>query len=203
MRVYRFYIIKDNERNGKKAYELYAVTKNKKFAKRFKQERDMKQFFPRHSKMDDEDYAEYINTRPSHVLGIHKLDTTSVDAQGNICIKQVEVLATEFENDIATNTDVFGAMMTDDYFKGIPKIGLFKENIQDALMLLEFKALSKIYRQMNQFNLSQPHKFVEEQEPVTYSLFDEEYEDFDYDIPDFLADQLGIFVANFHITFKN
>lgn len=211
MKVYRFYIIKENERNDKNSYELYAVTKNKKLAKRFKSERDMNQFFTRDTHMDEDEYAEYINTRLGNVLGIYKLDTNGVDASGNICTKQVEVLATDYEHDVSTNTDVLGTFLTDEFFKGVPKVTVFNEAIQDALLTLEFKCMLKLYKQMYVGGFGDPplyfdernlFQFPEEREPVTFDTeFD--YEDlYDYDTPDILSDQLGIFVANFYRTFK-
>lgn len=60
MKIYRFYIIPEED-NNRRDYELYAVTNHKEYAEEFEATRNMKKFIKRVTSEDKETYIQFAN----------------------------------------------------------------------------------------------------------------------------------------------
>lgn len=80
MKVYKFFKIPDIDEDDdidlERKYILYAITNNKDYAQRFKEDRNMKKFICKvHTDVDKEEYAEMCNADRGCVLGVYALTT--------------------------------------------------------------------------------------------------------------------------------
>lgn len=217
MKVYRFYFIEENTSNGKNSYELYALTNNKKLAKRFKEERDMKKFYVKETKMSKEEYAEVANNALQHILKVAKLSTAGVNENGMIISDKVEILLTEFEYDMCTAGDPFMEFSDPGFWNRAPSPSTVNKELKKAMDILDYTNFYKLCRDMYIAGCGDPPLldiedgdelfiFDDDNQPAPrfsrLELHDHELLDIDYDAPSVVPDQLGVFVANFHRTFK-
>lgn len=104
MKVYKFFKIpKDIDNDDidlERKYVLYAITNNKDYAKRFKQDRNMEKFIYKvHKNITQEEYAEMCNEERSAVLEYHTLETIfNKHTRSNIVKK--DVLMTYWEKQL-------------------------------------------------------------------------------------------------------
>lgn len=218
MKIYRFYQITKNEKNGENSYELYAITHKKKFAKRFQKERNMESFYTSKSSMSMEEYQEFLKVTNAygHELKIEYLITSDVDSNGMLCTRKVEVLITNYESDICINSDPFMEICSAEFWSGLIPYKYFNKSLINALKTLEFHNFYKMFRDMYLPGIGDPPLVEIDPDtglfifPEDRSALDElnsmpEYDediDVDYDAPEITPDQLGILVSNFHRTFK-
>ena len=202
-------MIGDNERNGRKSYELYAITSSKKFAKRFKSERDMTKFYVCDSKMDREEYSKFANDNMNNILAEYKLDTIGIDNNGLITNDSVSVLMTAYEQDVACNGEPMYLFSDPAFWNSVPYPTSFLPEIKKALQILEYNSFHKLFRYSfnpyDNFANSNGNYLFPEDRPAERIDLDKAHDediDVDYDAPNIMADQLAIFVSNFKRTFK-
>lgn len=182
MKVWRFYIIPEKD-NEKRRYDLYAITNNKEFAKKFKKERDMNKFVVRSTNETKESYAEFANNNLSYVLDYRTFITKTITENKKYTTTDVKILSTFYEQQCCdSNIQVMEALDTSEWRDAIP-YKVYKKKIEEALRVLEYVAHYKVY------TLEFSGRYVDPN-------------DDDYSAPDIWYDELGLFIKLFRHTFK-
>ena len=176
MKLYKIY--KTNEDHD---LFLYALTNEKNKFKEFKEMRNHDLFiFTDPVEVTRQEYADFANANRDNVLDYFKIATKGVD-DGVICIKYVEILATQEEfltlKDIDTGSEIGYLFETAD--TNISYI-CFNKKIRKALKLLQFDSFYKLFSRV----------------PVI-----DERED-DYEAPNFETDEFSVFATNYRTYFK-
>lgn len=163
-------------------YPLYAITCDKKLAKRFIRERNQDKFILR---MDDDvdksDYAEFANMNRSTVLDIYIIDTN--DEKGKAV--SVEVLMTMNEYQYVEETMSF-PLFDETWWYDMPTPILFNKSICKALRVLGYTQAYKLYVSTM---------------PGANLLLDLDDEDDDYSAPPWMLDELSYFINIFSDLF--
>lgn len=182
MKVWRFYL-KPDEKIGKRKYDLYATTGNKKHAKKFMKERNMDKFIVRCSDEDREDFIKFVNDNRSILLDYHTYDTRTLDEKNKYRAIEVEILSTDYESQCCDSDVVMTDILSDGDWEIAPPYNIFKNKIIDSLRTLEYVNSYKIYRMNYNDTVIDP-------------------DDDDYEAPNLWVDEFGIFLRTFGYTFK-
>lgn len=159
-------------------YPLYAITGDKKMAKRFQEERDMNKFIIRKSKVTREEFSEFALQNRQAVLSIQNL-LTSNDNNERPGHMNVQVLLTQMEYQICAEPNI---SITDEYWWNTVNIAdplLFNDNIKESLNNLDY---------INLFMLFNGN--------IDY------YDEKDYEPPNWNIDQLAYFILIYGNLFK-
>ena len=182
MRIWRFYL-KPEKNSERKKYELYAITNNKVYAKKFMEERDMNKFIHKTSKEPKEAYIEFANNNLSLVLGMHKYATKTINEKKEFNTTIIEVLSTEYEHQCCDSDTVMIDILDQGEWNYAPPYNIYKKKILKALYKLEYVSSYKVYR------LDFDNSFIDPK-------------DDDYSAPNIWIDEFGLFVRTFGGTFK-
>ena len=180
MRVWRFYF-KQERADNKNKYDLYAVTNNKKYAKKFMSERNMNLFIVKSSKVTKEEFLKFANDNRGALLDYYELVTKSIDNNHKYTHTKVKVLATEYEWQSCDSDTVLNDILIDNDWSGAISYKVYKDKIIKSLRVLEYVSSYKLYN-------------------YTSTLIDPV--DDDYSAPDMWVDELGTFLRIFGSTFK-
>ena len=182
MKVWKFYLIPEKD-NQNKRYDLYAITNNKKYAKRFKEERNMDMFIERCTDEDKSDYIKFINDNRHCALIIKELMTRDVYKNGYIGTKKVEVLLTIYEHENCDTENIVIDTMEDGMWNSAIPYRVYKKKLLNSLRLLDYVSNYKLYS-------------------LDFNNMVIDPEDDDYSAPDIYIDELGLFIRYFGRTFK-
>lgn len=181
-------------------YPLYAITNNKKYAKRFERERDMNQFLKVITDdVDKTEWEEYGNKNRNSVLEIAKLITRCIDKNGKespVKSMYVEVLITFWEK--STVSDDMNYTCDDDYFwRKQESPYLYKNKYVEAFRKLQY---IKYY---NLYNIPLTAISGDDEDNMSINTKFMSYEgDDDYDAPSCTIDELSQFISKYGSTFK-
>lgn len=98
--IYKFYKKsgdKSDDLKLKFKYPLYAITKDKKLAKKFMKSRDMNKFICRKHKISDEDYVKYINKHS--ILEIDEYEYYGIEDRVTKDWEKVKIVSTWSEKE--------------------------------------------------------------------------------------------------------
>ena len=199
MRIHKFYRkskYPNDEIKKKKSieerYVLYAITNQDELAKRFKKERNMKEFVYICDKgMDKEEYAAIANSERGSVLDLYELNTVTKGAPVSENASLVEVLMTYTEHQIISDYQ----LEIDDeelWLHCMMNPFVLTRKYIDALNILQYIPYYKIMVGLETREEGEPKMKRELQ-----LMLDEIYAD-DYDAPTLFIDQLAAFVCVFH-----
>lgn len=192
MKVWRYYKevegenLEDAYKSGfRKGYMLYALTNHKDRAEQFEKDRDMNQFVKCVSSEDKDDYIKLANDNMGAILDYYKYTTKTVLPNGFYGHPDVQVLSTFFEhqNSVDESNDNAFAFLDETFYHHIPAYTIYNKKLLNALKVLQY---TTVYKLMTQ-------------NPI---VLEAEGDDPDYSAPDFIADELAIFVRCFKSTFK-
>lgn len=147
MKVYKFFKIPSrHDRDNidiEQKYVLYAITNNKEFANRFKEERNMKKFIYKvHDGVSKEEYAEMCNEDRTAVLELYRLRTVLNNNHTLNNSEEREILMTYWEKQLI---DEPPSLLEDEaYWKDMPYPLLFKNKYVDVLNTLQYISLYKL-----------------------------------------------------------
>ena len=182
MKVWRFYIIPEKDSENKR-YDLYAITNNKEFAKKFKKERNMDKFIVRCTNESKESYAEFANKNLSCVLDYRAFITKTLTENKKQTSTEVKLLSTFYEQQCCDSSiQPIEAIDPSEWEAAIP-YKIYKKKIEEALRVLEYISHYKIYTQEFANRYIDPN-------------------DDDYSAPDIWYDEVGVFIRLFRHTFK-
>lgn len=182
MKVYEFFKIPDkddkDEIDLECKYVLYAITNNKEYAKRFKEDRNMDKFIYKvHEGIDKEEYAELCNNERGAVLGFYPLMTVFNDKHTRKNATEKKVLMTYWEKQL---TEELNTILDDEVFwNSMPYPLIFKSKY--VTMLNKFQYIS-YYKIMTCMYL--PDKLAEKLAKISD----------DYSSPNFTHDELSLFI---------
>lgn len=167
-------------------YPLYAVTCEKKLAKRFMMERDMDKFIVRtDDDAEKEEYSQFANMNRSTVLDIYKLETSNKDNE----VITVDVLMTFNEYQYVKET-MCVPLFDENWWYTMPNPNLFNKSIKKSLRKLGYIQAFKLYNSgTNEYGATR-----------TDFLLDEE--DDDFSAPPWMVDELSYFINIFSTLFK-
>ena len=177
MKVYLFYKDKSNDEI------LYAVTNNKKYAKKFMNERNMKNFRIEIEDMNKDEYASYCNSNEhrSAVLSTYKLATVKDGEHTSSNFYFKKVIMSYWEHQIID--DFSTSSFNETYeFIGMPIPIIFKDKYIRCLKFLEYNAHFILY--------ALPYLPNDVEHWVAEKLHVEE----DYSTVDIENDELAIFI---------
>lgn len=149
MTVWKIYIKKKyvddgikslNQFNAPKGSELYAFTNKKKYVEGFKAARDMKKFFIRKCKMDEDDFVEYAN---SDIRGkvLIKTYLQTRDPENPMKVINAKIIMTDIEYQTVEELELGDSIVGDSmWWRHIGCIGIFNNKILKA-----FKTLGILY----------------------------------------------------------
>jgi hypothetical protein len=163
-------------------YPLYAITCDKKLAKRFQRERNSDKFIIKKTKVDKAEYAEYAMRNRSCVLCIQKLTTVKNKNTKDQEILDVEVLLTTAEYQICKEPMILigdDSWWTNTAYE-VPNPYIFNTEVTKALRYFDYIMLYKL--------------FVESAEMME--------QDDDYSVPQWYIDELAYFVDIYQDTFR-
>lgn len=146
MKVYKFFKIPSaddkDEKDLERKYTLYAMTNNKEYAERFKEERNMKKFICKiHKGVDKEEYAEMCNTDRGSVLELKSL-VTIFDNHTRKNSEEKKVLMTYFERQMIEEPNT---LLDDELvWQSMPYPLIFKSKYISALKELQYITYYKI-----------------------------------------------------------
>lgn len=167
-------------------YPLYAITCEKKLAKRFMKERNMDKFILRtDNDAEKEEYSYFANSHRSTVLELHKLDTVDVNDK----VISVEVLMTMNEYQYVEET-MNVPLFDESWWYPMPMPNIFNKDIRKALRKLGYTQAYKLYLGTAEYG----------KKPLIPELINEE--DDDYSAPPWMVDQLSYFISIFSDLFK-
>lgn len=182
MKVYKFFKIPDIDENDdidlERKYTLYAITNNKNYANRFKEDRDMKKFICKtHDDIDKDEYAEMCNEDRGSVLGIYPLVTIfdKVRIRENAVTK--EVLMTYSEKQLIDDAQTI--LDDESLWQSMPYPLIFKSKYVSVLKALQYMTY---YALMTCEYL--PYEFAQ---PIHES-------NEDYSAPTLLHDEVALFI---------
>lgn len=147
MKVYKFFKIPniddDHKIDLERKYVLYAITNNKVYAERFKEDRNMKKFiFKVHQNVTKEEYAEMCNEERGAVLDFFKLDTIFDDNHTRPNIKQCDVLMTYWERQLLDEPNTI--LDDESIWQSMPFPLIFKSKYFKALDEFEYVTYYKL-----------------------------------------------------------
>lgn len=193
MKVWKFFKKPDSNENISGnvplsiKYPVYALTNNKKYAKRFKKERNMNAFIVTTSDdVEPEEYAEYANNNRDAVLEISTIITREIlnGIESHTEFKEVDVLITSWEKSFIVEQQVY--LLDDDgYWYDTPSPYLFKSKYKCALKDFEYHTFHNLYNS-----------------DMIISKWAEEEGDDDFASPALILDELSYLIFNFGETFK-
>lgn len=164
---------------------LYAYTDDKKLMKKFMSIRRDDMFFVKKEEMDEDEFKEYRKSNYGNKIGLASFTTVDhcKDNPDIISHKVVLIPCTQEEYDYTDDPDMVIPIYQDDYWQTFAQEFImtyaFKSGIRDALELLEYSGLGKLYIGIVLKN-----------------------GDDDYSAPDLLNDGLGVFIYLFKNTLK-
>ena len=170
--------------NGDDHWTLYAITNEKKYAKQFKEERDMNKFKIKKMEDDHESWKELAREAGDAVLGIHYLQTRTKTVNSTYSTEEVPVLCTMYESQAADADFAELDAMTEGFWVSAPKTPIFKKNILKALCVLEYHKMEQMFA------------------PYSPDFFDDPENDPDYAPPSVEIDEVGILINTFFHLFK-
>ena len=180
MKVWRFYLRRENS-ESKNKYELYAVTNNKKYAKKFMSERNMKLFQVKCSDIPKEEFLKFGNENRGCLLDYKEFITKKINSKNEYTHTTVKVLTTEYEWQSCDSDIVLNDILIDTDWTAAVPYKIYKDKIIKSLRVLEYVSSYKLYS-------------------YDSSLIDPE--DDDYSAPDMWVDELGTFLRIYGETFK-
>lgn len=146
MKVYKFFKIPDkNEKHDidiERKYVLYAITNNKEYAERFKDDRNMKKFICKtHKNITKEEYADMCNEDRSAVLEYRTLITIFDNHTRNNIVEK-KVLMTYWEAQLLDEPN--SALDDDGLWRSMPYPLIFKSKYRDCLNILQYITFYKL-----------------------------------------------------------
>ena len=166
--------------NDEGQHHLYAITNDKKLAKQFMEERDMKKFTVKKTQDDHETWKEIANEASDAVLDQRYLQTRKVTKNNTYSTIQVPILCTMYESQ-CVDADFAELPFTDEAFwYKMPSMKVFNDKLIKALTVLEF------------------HKYEQFFDTSGYSFED----DIDYASPDTELDEVGLLISTFYHLFN-
>ena len=187
MKVYKFFKIpeiSDDDIDLESKYILYAITNNKKYAERFKSDRNMKKFiFKEHSGVTKEEYADMCNKDRSAVLDIYNLSTVFDDNHTRENTVTTKVLMTYWEHQIV---DEPSTLLDDEsLWRDMPYPLVFKKKYIEMLKELQYITY---YKLMTPGNI--PHHLSDKLSDISD----------DYAAPSIMYDDVAIFINSVQDT---
>lgn len=182
MKVYKFFKIPhENEKDDidiERRYPLYAITNKKKYAERFKEDRNMKKFICKvHEDVSKDEYAEMCNEDRGAVLFVRSLTTIFDDIRITQNKVESDVLMTYWEKQLLDEPNTL--LDDENTWMLMPFPMIFKSKYIKALNDLQYityyKLMSAEWLPCNLMN-----KF-----PV---------DDDDYSAPSILYDEVALFI---------
>ena len=148
MKVYKFFKIPDDDDSREyeleDKYVLYAITNNKKYAERFKEDRNMKRFIYKvYDDVSKEEYADICNNDNNRgaVLEVHKL-TTIFNNHTRANRVEKEVLMTNWEKQIVNEPST---LLDDERaWQMMPFPLIFKSKYRKMLEVLQYITFYKL-----------------------------------------------------------
>ena len=179
MKVYRFYKRPEYD-SLYHEYRLYALTNKKEYAKMFRETRNMNIFVEKSSKVSKDEWKSIIDDSRGAILTTKSLITKNIE-DGIIGTKHVEITLTDYEYECCNDEEFsMTAFLNDHYWANSFGYKMFKSEIVEALRVLEYVRMYKIYNN----------------DP---SMDDED--DY-YDAPDISIDEFSAFILMHSETFK-
>ena len=163
---------------SEKGLTLYALTNNKKLAKRFMKERDMNKFHLKKMTITEEEWDDMSKIEGDHILDLRYLTTRQYKGD-DLPLTQFDilVLCTMYEYQESDSDFVQLWETSEDFWSLCPNPRIFNKKIQKALSILQYKAWFDIVN-------------VTSNAPI------------EYDAPNTTVDEFGVFVSLFYRTFK-
>lgn len=178
---------------------MYASTNNKKYAKRFEQERDMNQFVKAVTdNVDTLEWEEYGNKNRNSILEITKLTTKLVEKNGKespVDSMEVEVLVTFWEKSTVINDIQFDG--NDEYFweeQRTPYI--YRNKYIESLRKLQFVKQYVLYNIPLALSNDSKNAIDIDSKFMIYEGDD------DYDGPRYTIDELSQLISKYGSSFK-
>lgn len=150
MKLYRFYKKPDNDSINKEArhisdkYPLYALTNKKEFAMVFKQIRDMTKFVETVTDIHRDEFIDYAGKHRGKVLDNFEFVTRDTNkklvSEDSTSMKIVCTFAEKQNVDDEVESGLMNV-----YSPYLFEAGIFKEKYRDALEVISFLSLYKIY----------------------------------------------------------
>ena len=185
MKVYKFFKIPDKELDNpndriEERYQLYAMTNNKEYAKRFKNDRNMKKFIYKVDKhITKEEYAELSNYDRGTILELVKVRTIFNNNHTAENSTHEEILMTFYESQMLSDMESY--FESEEYWRDQPYPLIFKKKYVKALDALQYV---KMYKLINMEYT--PHKYMNKLS---------EYCEDDYSGPSFTFDEAAKFIT--------
>ena len=147
MKVYKFFKIpNDNDDRDmylEDKYVLYAITNNKEYAKRFKEDRNMDKFIYQVNKgVTKEEYAQMCNENRGSVLMIHSVDTVMDKPRVRKNIVEKKVLITYWEKQLIEEPML--PFENEEFWRHMPPPHIFKDKYVKALKKIEYITYYKL-----------------------------------------------------------
>lgn len=185
MKVYKFFKIPsdgdDRETCLEDKYILYAITNNKEYAKRFKEDRNMDKFIYQVNKdVTKEEYSSMCNENRGAVLMVHTLDTVKDGKHTKNDLIQKQVLITYWEKQLIEEPLL--PIDDENMWSQMPFPFIFKKKYIKALRTLQYVTF---YKLMTASNIS--YELAER-------LHANEDEDDDYSAPSIVYDELMVLI---------
>ena len=190
MKIYKFFKIPDNDDHIdieiERKYVLYAITNKKKYAERFKEDRNMDKFiFKVDEDVSPEEYADICNddNNRGNVLELYALTTIFNKQHTKQNSEQREVLMTHWERQMIEEPNT---LLDDERFwQMMPFPLIFKTKYNKVLEVLQYTTFYKL--------------MTAEYLPYMLSLKLSEEED-DYAAPSIAFDEVRIFIDQIEST---
>ena len=183
MKVYKFFKIPDENdvRDNidlEQKYVLYAMTNNKEYAERFKEDRNMKKFIYKvYSGVDKEEYAEMCNHDRGSVLELRSLVTIFDNHTMKNAVKK-KVLMTYWEYQLMDQPNTI--LDDEESWKSMPYPLIFKSKYVKMLEALQYVTYYKLMT----------CEFL----PIQLIRKLTEFDD-DYSAPSMAHDEVALFIA--------
>ena len=189
MKVYKFFRIPDEDDYDdfdiERRYTLYAITNNKKYAKRFKEDRNMKNFICKiHDDIDKDEYSEMCNAERGTVLDLYPLKTVFDNVRISRNAETNDVLMTYNEKQILDDAQTI--IDDESFWRTMPYPLLFKTKYVNILKQLQYLS----YFTLMTYGIL-PDNLMEKLSKVND----------DYSTPTIVPDEVAIFIDTFRETF--
>ena len=141
MKVWRFYKKPKNEKTVPiedipDAYPLYACTQEKKYAKKFKETRNMDCFIERVTNADSATAEHFLNAHRNRILSNYTLQTVISSPNGEAEPYYIRCIVTENEMEYLSELTDTNQILN--FVKGFFPIDYFSENVMESLLTLRY-----------------------------------------------------------------
>ena len=183
MKVYKFFKVPPKDEDNidlERKYVLYAITNNREYAERFKEDRNMKKFIIKtHKGVSKEEYIEMCNNDRGAVLELNTLTTVFDDNHTSNNSVEKKVLMTYWERQLIEEPNTL--LDNEHFWAKMPFPLIFKTKYIKTL---------EVFQYINYYKLmTSPY--------LPYGMserLNEHGDDTDYSAPSILLDEVSLFI---------